>query len=117
MEKSIREFHAHIYYDDAESRKIAGKIRTYTEDNFDVRMGRWRDQPVGPHPKPMFQIAFSPAVFEQIVPWLMLNREGLSILVHPDTGNDVVDHRDSPLWLGARLDLDIGFLEAGNTSA
>ncbi len=117
MEISINEFHAHVYYENEENREIAANIRSYTENNFEVRMGRWRDQPVGPHPKPMFQIAFAPAVFDQIVPWLMLNREGLSILVHPDTGDDVTDHRDSPLWLGEKLDLNIAFLEAGNTTA
>jgi aromatic ring-cleaving dioxygenase len=117
MENVIKEFHAHVYYHDDKSREIAANIRTYTEINFDVTMGRWRDQPVGPHPTPMFQIAFAPSVFEDIVPWLMLNRDGLSILVHPSTGDDVVDHRDSPLWLGEKLALNIGFLEAGNTSA
>lgn len=82
-----------------------------------MRMGRWRDEPVGPHPKPMFQMAFGAETFKDIVPWLMLNRAGLSILVHPETGDDVPDHRDHPLWLGDKLDLDISFLEAGNTSA
>jgi len=47
----------------------------------------------------------------------MLNRDGLTILVHPETGDDVPDHRDHALWLGAKLDLDISFLEAGNTHA
>lgn len=117
MEPVIKDFHAHVYYHDDKTRDIAAKIRAYTEDNFDVTMGRWREEPVGPHPKPMFQIAFDPSIFDQIVPWLMLNREGLSILVHPSTGDDVTDHRDSPLWLGEKLDLNIGFLEAGNTSA
>ena len=79
--------------------------------------GRWRDEPVGPHPKPMFQIAFGTGLFSDIVPWLMLNRSGLSILVHPETGDDVPDHRDHPLWLGEKLALDISFLEAGNTGA
>jgi len=117
METTIRGFHAHVYYDGEETREIAAKIRLHVEQNFNVVMGRWRDQPVGPHPRPMFQIAFQPVLFDQLVPWLMLNREGLTILVHPETGNDVADHRDFPLWLGEKLELDISFLEAGNTSA
>jgi len=40
----------------------------------------------------------------------MLNRAGLSILVHPRTGDDVADHETNPLWLGASLPLDIEFL-------
>ena len=117
MESDIKGFHAHVYFESDETRKIAAKIRNYAEQNFDVVMGRWREEPVGPHPKPMFQIAFQPVLFEQIVPWLMLNRGGLSILVHPETGDHVADHRDFPLWLGEKLELDISFLEAGNTSA
>ncbi|MBT7293092.1 MAG: 4,5-dioxygenase, partial [Rhodospirillaceae bacterium] len=46
----------------------------------------------------------------EFVPWLMLNRKGLTILVHPDTGHPVPDHEDYPLWLGEKLDLDIGIL-------
>lgn len=47
-----------------------------------------------------------------IVPWLMVNRKGLTILVHPETGDDVPDHRDFPLWLGAVLPLNIEYLES-----
>jgi len=117
MESHIESFHAHVYYHDDESRIIAAKIRTYTEENFVVIMGRWREQPVGPHPTPMFQIGFQAVVFGQIVPWLMLNCEGLSILIHPETGDQVIDHRDYGLWLSEKLPLDIAFLEAGNLSA
>jgi len=113
----ITGYHAHIYYEGEEMRAIAAEIREYTEAHFDVVMGRWRDTPVGPHPKPMFQIAFGLDMFQQIVPWLMLNRRGLSILIHPETGDHVPDHRDFPIWLGDKLELDIAFLEAGNTSA
>ena len=42
----------------------------------------------------------------------MLNRRGLTILVHPDTGQDVLDHEDHPIWLGEKLDLDIEMLRA-----
>jgi DOPA 4,5-dioxygenase len=30
----------------------------------------------------------------------MLNRQGLRILVHPETGNGYRDHAIYPLWLG-----------------
>jgi aromatic ring-cleaving dioxygenase len=117
MENEIKGFHAHVYYDDDKSREAAAEIRAYAEQNFDVRMGRWRDKPVGPHPKPMFQMAFEPEVFAAILPWLMLNHGELAILIHPETGEHVPDHRDFALWLGEKLELDIAFLEAGNTKA
>jgi DOPA 4,5-dioxygenase len=114
---TITGYHAHVYYPDAESRERAAALRQAIETKFDVRMGRWRDEPVGPHPLPMYQVAFDAALFAEIVPWLMLNRNDLIIFVHPETGDDVPDHRDFPLWLGQKLDLNMGFLEAGNRSA
>lgn len=113
----INGFHAHIYYKSDDERAIAAEIRNYVEQNFDVVMGRWREEPVGPHPLAMYQIAFANEVFEQLVPWLMLNRSNLDILIHPNTTDAVKDHRDFPIWLGEKLDLDIAFLEAGNTRA
>lgn len=109
--EAINGYHAHIYYPDSDARARAADIRAYIEDHYDVAMGRWRDEPVGPHPLPMYQVAFSNVLFPILVPWLMLNRQGLSILVHPNTEDPVQDHRDFPLWLGEKLDLNIEFLE------
>ncbi len=106
----ITGYHAHIYYPDAGARARAAVIREAILERWDVRMGRWRDMPVGPHPVPMYQVAFDAALFTDIVPWLMLNRNGLTVLVHPETGNDVEDHDVNPLWLGEKLDLDIDSL-------
>jgi DOPA 4,5-dioxygenase len=114
---AITSYHAHVYYTDADSRRRAATLRERIDAAFDVRLGRWRDEPVGPHPTPMYQVAFDAGIFADIVPWLMLNRDGLTILVHPNTGEDLEDHRDRPLWLGQKLDLNLAFLEAGNTAA
>jgi DOPA 4,5-dioxygenase len=35
---------------------------------------------------------FTTAQFANIVPWLMLNRQGLDVLVHPLTENSYDDH-------------------------
>ena len=108
---AITGYHAHVYYDEA-ARERAASVREEIGRLFDVRMGRWREEPVGPHPQAMYQVAFAAAQFERIVPWLMLNRQGLTILVHPETGDDVADHEVYPLWLGEKLDLDIETLRA-----
>jgi DOPA 4,5-dioxygenase len=51
----------------------------------------------------MYQLAFSVEEFPRLVPWLMLNRDGLSILVHPNTLRPRDDHLIHALWLGAPL--------------
>ena len=109
-------YHAHIYYHDERERARAATLRESLRSNPDIRLGRWRDEPVGPHPAPMYQVAFPVALFPTIVPWLMLNRDSLTVLVHPETNDDVVDHRDNALWLGEKLNLNIAILEARNTS-
>jgi aromatic ring-cleaving dioxygenase len=65
----------------------------------DARIGRWHDQPFRPHPQAMFQIMFRPERLSAILPWLMLNRSGLTVLVHPETGNGYADHaRNAVVW-------------------
>jgi aromatic ring-cleaving dioxygenase len=100
----ITSYHAHVYYD-AATREVAERLRTRVGERFAVRLGRWHDKPVGPHPISMFQIAFDTHVFATLVPWLMLNREGLTILVHPNTESPRKDHEINPIWLGGVLDL------------
>jgi len=106
----ISGYHAHVYYEDAATRARAAAIREALAERFSVVLGRWRDEPVGPHPKPMYQVAFAPAEFARLVPWLALNHQGLSVLIHPETGDDPADHSEHALWLGEKLPLDIEFL-------
>ncbi len=105
----IQDYHAHIYYN-VETRKSAARLRGMIERNFPVVMGRWRDEPVGPHPQSMYQVKFATAEFNRIVPWLMLNRRGFDILVHPNTGDAYEDHATHALWLGKKLKLRLKFL-------
>jgi DOPA 4,5-dioxygenase len=105
----IADYHAHIYYE-AKTRKVAARLRTAIERSFTVEMGRWRDEPVGPHPRSMYQVKFAKTRFNRLVPWLMLNRRGLDILVHPNTGDTYEDHATHALWLGEKLKLRLAIL-------
>jgi aromatic ring-cleaving dioxygenase len=100
-------YHAHIYYD-AVSRPLAEALRQQLETAFpDARFGRWHDRPVGPHPDWSFQIAFSSDLFQPLVTFLALNRQGLVIFVHPETGDPLNDHHDHAIWMGAIRPLDL----------
>lgn len=109
---TIHGYHVHVYYRNDAERAEAAVLRSQIMARFDVIPGRWRDQPVGPHPLPMYQMAFSADEFGTLTPWLMLNRRGLTVLVHPETGDEVSDHAIHPLWLGEVLAMNIEFLRA-----
>ena len=108
----IQGYHAHVYYDDA-GKAAAEVLRGGIERRFGdaVKLGRRHDGPVGPHPMGSYQNAFDAALFADIVPWLALNRGGLVVLVHPETGDDLRDHRDRALWLGAGQTLDFSIFD------
>jgi aromatic ring-cleaving dioxygenase len=113
----ITGYHAHVYYEPAESRHRAALLRERVAAVFpDARLGRWHDQPVGPHPQAMFQIAFAPDRLSAILPWLMLNRSGLAVLVHPDTGDAYADHARHAVWLGAMLPLRLDVLKRSDAA-
>ncbi len=103
---AIEEYHAHIYYVPAVTEEVAGRLRARVAETFPgARLGRWHAIPVGPHTRAMFQIAFPVDLFPQLVPWLMLNRDGLDVLLHPETGDDPTDHTAHAAWLGDKLPL------------
>ena len=75
---AIKDYHAHVYYD-TDSKGRAALLRKWVEERFTMRMGSWHDEPVGPHVQAMYQIAFAPEVFPTLVPFLMMNRMGLTV--------------------------------------
>jgi len=101
----IVSYHAHIYYH-PETRAVAERVREQVGSLYSVQLGRWHDAPVGPHARSMYQIAFDVAVFPELVPWLMLNRSGLAVLVHPNTDSPRDDHLVHALWLGEVLPIN-----------
>jgi aromatic ring-cleaving dioxygenase len=112
----IRRYHAHVYYAPESSRRRAALLRERVAASFPAAtLGRWHDAPVGPHIKSMYQIAFPAQLLASFLPWLMLNRDGLTILLHPETGDAYTDHTDHALWFGAILPLRLDVLRSVET--
>lgn len=106
---AIRGFHAHVYFD-AATHRTAEQTRDALAQDLGANVGALHELPVGPHAKAMFQVNITPDQFATVVPWLMLNRAGLSVLVHPLSDDIVRDHETSPLWMGEPLAIDVDVL-------
>jgi DOPA 4,5-dioxygenase len=99
-------YHAHIYYN-TETRLRAEQLRETIATTLGVEVRELSDGPRGPHPVAQFRFTFTAAQFENVVPWLMLNREGLDVLVHPLTDNSYDDHSRYAVWRGAPVALKL----------
>ena len=100
----LKGYHAHVYFD-AATRPLAERLRDTIAGKFTVEAGAFADEPRGPHPVPQFNVIFEGPEFATIVPWLMLNRDGLNILVHPLSGDNYDDHSKYAMWLGTPVPL------------
>jgi DOPA 4,5-dioxygenase len=112
----ITDYHIHVYYD-PDSRERAADLRRWVEARFPVRMGSWHDEPVGPHPTAMYQIQFAAEVFPALVPFIMMNRMGLTVLLHPQSGRPRDDHTLNATWMGQVLPLNTGMLREADHPA
>jgi aromatic ring-cleaving dioxygenase len=107
----MKGYPAHVYFD-AAKRLTAERLRATIIGKFTVEPGAFADEPRGPHPIPQFNIIFEAPEFQKIVPWLMFNRDDLSVLVHPLTESNYDDHSKLALWLGTPVPLRLDRLSA-----
>jgi aromatic ring-cleaving dioxygenase len=98
-------YHAHVYYTE-ETKPAAERLATAIGNKFSVRFGGFHG-PGGPHPVANVQIIFAAEEFQNLVPWLMFNREGLDILIHPLTDDSAHDHSIYAMWLGTPVPLKL----------
>ncbi len=110
---SIVSWHAHVYFD-AGSRDPAWALREIIQTELAglMEMGRFHEKPVGPHPMWSYQLAIEPGNFPNVLAWLTLNHGALDVFVHPNTGDEMRDHRDCALWLGRSYQLDLAALSS-----
>jgi len=106
---AIKEYHAHVYYD-AGTRAQAEKLVQAAGEKFSVKVGRMHDNPVGPHPRGSCQLTVKTDQFAEVIPWLVLNRKGLTIFTHAQTGNALKDHTEHVVWLGPSETLKLSAL-------
>ena len=105
----INGYHAHVYFDESTLQQ-ATVLCEEAGKQFSVQVGRIHQKPVGPHPSWSCQLAFDKNQYADLMTWLALNRKGLTILIHPLTGDDLIDHTDYASWMGEQQILNLDFL-------
>jgi aromatic ring-cleaving dioxygenase len=105
-EPSIRDFHAHIYYDPDEV-EVARQLAAATQARFSVAVGHFHLRPVGPHPRGSCQLTVPRDLFGDVAQWLTLNRGALTIFAHANTGEDLADHTEHVIWFGPSEELNL----------
>ena len=103
-------FHAHVYFDGS-SFEQADQLCDEAGRRFKLSVGRKHKKPVGPHPCWSCQLTFGAENFGSVVPWLALNRNGLTIFIHANTGDDLKDHTEHTIWMGKMEPLNLGMFK------
>jgi len=110
----IKGYHAHVYYNPT-TRPLAERLRDTIIGKFAVELGAFSDEPIGPHPISQFNVIFETEEFQRTVPWLMLNHEGLDVLIHPLTESSYDDHSKNALWIGTSVPMRLESLRRTST--
>jgi DOPA 4,5-dioxygenase len=110
-DENIEEYHAHIYFLPS-TRKSAVLLYESLQQigQGKIHLNSIADGPRGPHVHCMFGVDIPKAMIEPILGFLMLNHGPHSVLIHPVTKNELLDHTHHALWLGQQQPLDLAVL-------
>ena len=110
---SHKAYHAHIYFDEY-TKVLAKTLCDASGEKHGLRVGRFHERLVGPHPRWSCQVTFGSKDFDQYISWLDAKRESLTIFVHPLTGDNLEDHTEFAYWLGEEVELNLTVFEASS---
>lgn len=121
--KERNPYDVHVYYNGQDERKAAMELRQKMQNKFGdwMRFYNPKDQPIGPHPLPMWEADFGAyenrhkltEVRDFVLQHNNNNSETkatkpLSILIHPHSlDGDYADHTKHAFWAGEVLELRI----------
>ncbi|KAE9410221.1 hypothetical protein BT96DRAFT_367099 [Gymnopus androsaceus JB14] len=79
----------------------------------ELRVYPMKERPVGPHPTGMFEVnTFNPHETGTLMAWLVIHRGPLSVLIHPNTDDELKDHSELATWIGERWPLRTEILKS-----
>ncbi len=105
-------FHAHVYFT-ADEMALATQVRENIIKELPqlTYKGQLIPIPIGPHPKPMFEIHIPAADINYAMATIDGLRQGLSVLIHPVQHDEMAAHTSDSRWLGEKLPLNLEILK------
>lgn len=87
------------------------KIKELTSTQLvGCRLNKVNFGPRSPHPIGSYETCCNASTINAAQSFFMKNHGNLSILLHPLTRNEVLDHTSHAMWLGKDMPLDISVL-------
>lgn len=108
----IHPYHGHIYFS-LDEIELARQVRENIMKALPqlTYAGQLITIPIGPHPKPMFEIHIPASIINHAISTIDRLREGLSVLIHPVQVDELEAHTNAARWLGTKLTLDLSILK------
>ncbi|KAH6919226.1 DOPA-like domain-containing protein [Coprinopsis sp. MPI-PUGE-AT-0042] len=118
LDAEVKEWHFHIYFhqnnkeEHDEALRLRDAVLRLRRDGafVAVPLRRVNEGPIGPHPVGSYEIWCPSETFASVFSYLCLNRGNLSILVHPLTRQERIDHEVRNAWIGPAFPLDLSVL-------
>lgn len=120
--EEIAGYHFHTYYfqenpsDKGDASTFRDRVIAEVSNGHGLQscvVNRLNMAPIGPHPIGSFETCCNKTSLPSAVSWFMLNRNPAhSVLLHPLTRSEVVDHTTRAFWLGQKIPLDTSKLES-----
>lgn len=96
-------YHAHVYFPLREQDKAQALNEIIRQERQDVlRVFPLVRRLVGPHKMPMFEIHLE-SLSEEFLAWLDTIRGDFSVLIHPVSEEELLDHTERAIWLGREI--------------
>ena len=112
----IHAYHVHIYFE-LDQIGLAEQVRHAIMQAIPALTysGRLISMPIGPHPKPMFEIHIPASILESALAKIEMHRNGLNVLIHPVHPNLLAAHTSDARWLGKPVPLNVSIFNEINT--
>ncbi|GBC02338.1 hypothetical protein RclHR1_04580006 [Rhizophagus clarus] len=118
--EEIKEFHFHVYFlqdneqNCASALALREKILELVKEGFfhPVPLDTVNHSPRGPHSIGSYEVWCPKEHFSRVYSWFALHHGVHSVLIHPLTREERLDHSDRAAWMGKPVPLDLSKISA-----